>query len=297
MLRKPPKRRLLLALLAVISLAVWLDPASAAAVRTERISVTSSDAQTKGHSISPSVSGNGRFVAFAARSTDLTSNSNGHFNVYVHDKRTGATSLVSIAPSGEVAYPALHPSISESGRYVAFSACFARFEPSDTTQTCGTFVRDLSADTTTFLAPPPGYSYSISFYSAASISANGRYVAVTLSPPGEVGFDFQYANVFLHDMQTGTTTLVSRALNRQAAGASDWGVPSNSGRYVAFVSSAPDLVRGGTEMTQVYVRDMVSGTTQVISQAIDGRRATRTPSSPLSRRVGRSSPSPQMPRT
>ena len=109
--------------------------------------------------------------------------------------------------------------------------------------------------------------------SSPAISADGRYVAF-VSDADNLSDEDQnrFTNVFVRDLSTNTTTLVSRqsagAGARGADGSSSDPAISADGRYVAFLSTASNLIPAGTrhaDRHNVYVRDMVANTTRLVS--------------------------------
>jgi Tol biopolymer transport system component len=110
----------------------------------------------------------------------------------------------------------------------------------------------------------------------SAISANGRYVAFTSSASNLVAGDTNgVTNVFVRDLYTNTTTLVSAAMGGAAAnGASLQPSISANGRYVAFTSSASNLVAGDTNSAaEVFVRDLYTKTTTLLSVGMGGAAA------------------------
>ena len=100
-----------------------------------------------------------------------------------------------------------------------------------------------------------------------SITPNGRYVvfwsqANDLVSPSNGGSD-----IFVRDLQTGTTKLVSVKLpNTFSGGVSNFGLSSDNGRYVAFTSFAPNIVANDTNSSpDVFIRDMDQGVTRLVS--------------------------------
>jgi len=92
---------------------------------TTRISVSSSNAQGNNDSYSPFISGNGRFIAFASRASNLVPNdTNNVADIFVRDQQTGKTSRISTNFAGIEAQngPSYTPSISYDGQYVAFAS-------------------------------------------------------------------------------------------------------------------------------------------------------------------------------
>src|SRR6185436_10684780 len=93
--------------------------------RTTRDSVDASGAPANGGSFEPSLSDDGRYVAFWSSATNLVPGlpaSPSTSRVFVYDRSTGQTTLVSLGPSGETLPSSRSPSISGDGRFVAFYA-------------------------------------------------------------------------------------------------------------------------------------------------------------------------------
>jgi Tol biopolymer transport system component len=90
--------------------------------KTRRVSRRSNGAQGNGPSHSPSISANGRYVAFVSSASSLVGNdTNGHVDIFVHDRNTKKTRLVSKRTNGAQGNDhSSAPSISANGRYVAF---------------------------------------------------------------------------------------------------------------------------------------------------------------------------------
>jgi Tol biopolymer transport system component/subtilisin-like proprotein convertase family protein len=69
--------------------------------QTERVSIASDGTQGDGFSQLPSLSADGRFVAFESFATNLVpGDSNGQPDIFVHDRLTGVTELVTVAADG-----------------------------------------------------------------------------------------------------------------------------------------------------------------------------------------------------
>src|SRR5688572_5428087 len=117
---------------------------------TDRVSVASDGAQADETSSFFSISGDGRYVAFANTASSLVpGDTNGSFDVFVHDRDTGTTERVSVASDESEANAASYiPAISADGRYVGFAALASNLAPGDTNQVYDVFVRDRAAGTT-----------------------------------------------------------------------------------------------------------------------------------------------------
>ncbi len=197
---------------------------------TTRVSVSNSGKQANGASSEPSISADGRYVAFSSEASNLVAgdtNSCGRMNcpdVFVRDRATGTTTRVSVSNGGKQASgPSFEPSISADGRYVAF-ASYAANLVADDTNTCPTV---------------------------------GQRVK------------FACPDVFVRDRATGKTDRVSVSNSgKQANGYSDNPAISADGHVVAFSSAASNLVDGDTnKLRDVFARDRATGTTTLVSIA------------------------------
>jgi Tol biopolymer transport system component len=224
---------------------------------------TSSDSQAQ------ALSADGRWVAFESETPYLVAgqaDSNGTTDVFLYDRATRSTILVSRSASSPARTPqgrSVRPAISADGRYVVFASNATDLVPgTSSTGDYGFFLFDRVAGTVVSVSPrrTPG---SDSYNSLqARISADGRWVAFTAG------------NVYLWDRTTGGTTLVSHA----AAGATVAGdqgaflpLLSNDGRYVAFASSSTNLAAGQIDDADgepdLFLYDRTTGRTVLVSHA------------------------------
>jgi Tol biopolymer transport system component len=246
--------------------------------QTSRVSVASDGTQANGGSESPVISGDGRFVAFVSDASNLVpDDTNGDYDVFVHDRVTGETSRVSVASDGaqsnaEQAMIA----ISADGRFVAFVSDAGNLVSGDTNGWADIFVRDrLKGQTSRVSVASDGTQHNGFIAQTPSISADGRFVAFASDGSNLVLDDTNdVQDVFLHDRLTGQTSLVSVASNGAQAIGSDSLLTSMSadGRFVAFNSYASGLVPEDTKgFANVYVHDRVTGRTSLVSRTADGR--------------------------
>jgi Tol biopolymer transport system component len=253
--------------------------ATVQAQTTERVSVDSFGVQgDHGSSSVPSISADGRFVAFASLAGNLVADdTNGLWDVFVHDRHTGETERVSVNSLG---VQGNHdsggfgggPSMSPDGRFVAFGSFADNLVPEDTNGVGDVFVHDRESGVTERVSvASDGTQANASSGFFPSISADGRVVsfvsgADNLAPNDTNG----RADVYVHDRMTGVTELVSVAIDGTAAGATE-SMISADGRFVAFRSFSDNLVSGDTLNTaNFFVRDRLLGVTERVSMLPDG---------------------------
>lgn len=270
----------LVALLVALLLAP--APARAGAGGTTRVSVATDGAQANHHSFETGISADGRFVTFFSYASNLVPDDrNGARDVFVHDRLTGAVSRVSVSSSGLEAVGDSHtPAISADGRFVTFVSAAPNLVTVDANAAADVFVHDRVTGQTSLVSRTSDGAQATGASTEPSISGDGRRVAFVSSAANLGAPDTNAApDVFVHDRQTGTTTLVSAAdAGPPGGGGSGNGAssaPSISveGRHVAFHSDATDLLgaNGDTNArTDVFVRDLDTATTTRVSIATDG---------------------------
>src|SRR3954452_1320777 len=152
---------------------------SAAAWTTERVSVGANGKQANGDSFVPSVSADGRRVAFVSFATNLVpGDTSGQAEFFVRDLQAGTTKRVSVGAKGAQANSeSSFPSISAGGQFVGFASPATNLVPGDTTGAEDVFVRDLQAGTTKRVSIGANGKQTSGGSNAASISGNGRLVA------------------------------------------------------------------------------------------------------------------------
>ncbi|MGC1376745.1 MAG: peptidoglycan DD-metalloendopeptidase family protein [Anaerolineales bacterium] len=237
---------------------------------TTRVSLNSSGVQGNGDSQYPSISVNGRYVAFFSNASNLVSgDTNGDDDIFVRDTQMNVTTRVSVNSSDMQANGSSgSPSISADGRYVAFDSDANNLVSGDTNGASDVFVRDTVANSTTRVSLDSSGTQGNNGSYGHSISADGRYVAFASTASNLVSGDTNgMYDIFVRDMQTNTTRRVSvDSSGAQANGSFDPPSISADGRYVAFDSDASNLVSGDTNGTSdVFVRDTVANNTTRVS--------------------------------
>ena len=245
----------------------------------------------------PWLTTDGRFVAFASASPNLVPrDTNGLQDVFVRDRQTGRTERASISIRGAQANgeSLAECSISDDGRFVAFSSLASNLVVADLNQKSDVFMRDRltgetqrvsvssSSDEARADSPyPPGYPNLCSLHGV--ISGNGRFVAFVSTASNLVPNDTNHTgDVFVRDLEAGATERVSvSSAGAQGDGFSGDAAPwpgrplaiSADGRFVAFVSEASNLVPGdNNDAADVFVRDRLKQRTELVSVTSGGRQ-------------------------
>jgi Tol biopolymer transport system component len=230
-----------------------------------------------GNSFLGAVSSDGDIMVFLSEANNLVTNddSRPYLDLFARDLNRGATALISVDVSGIGGgnNNSSSPSISSNGQWVAFHSAASNLVTGDTNNCDDIFVRDMVTDTTTLLSVRndglrPGNGPS----RWGRISADGRYVGFESAASDLVAGDENGTNdVFLRDLQTATTRLVSINTNGVAAnGPSGSAALSADGRFIVFLSGATDIVPSATNSAEIFVRDLISNGTIWASSNVFG---------------------------
>ncbi len=224
---------------------------------------------------SPSISVDGRYVAFESSASNLVSgDTNGVPDVFMRDTQANTTTRISLGSgNAQGNSESRRPSISADGRYVTFYSSASNLVSGDTNGTADVFVRDTKTNTTTRISFSSSGAQGNNFSVRSSISADGRYVAFESYASNLVSGDTNgTGDVFVRDTQTNTTTRISLdSSGVQGNLASTWPSISADGRYVAFRSGANNLVSGDTNgVSDTFVRDTQTNITTRVSLSSSG---------------------------
>ena len=263
----------------IVLLAFSLFALSSTAVPLQLASQRSGDippsASAGGNSLMPVLGGSGRYVLFASSANNLalTSSNTPHqksgiaLDVFLRDRASNTTVLASVnlAGTGGGDQDATPVAVSTNGQFVLFESAADNLVAGDSNSASDVFVRDLVNGITTLVSvntngvPGNGASYS------PAMTPDGRYVvfasAATDLVPGDTN---GISDIFVRDLVSETTTLVSvgaTTANGTFPSLSDTPAITPDGRYVAFYSTATNLVPGQVLGGDIFQRDMAAGTT------------------------------------
>lgn len=240
-------------------------------------------AAASGFAGEPSISADGRYVAFTSFDPDLSGEATPDGGVYVRDLQTGTTILASRAdgPGGAAAAGySRAPSISADGRHVAFESQANNLVAEDSKDEGqeDIFVRDLDSGVTELIsrATGPTGTAATDWSFEPSISGDGSRVAfasrATLDPEDVDQGEGFTEDIFVRDRATQTTALVSRASGPTGAPSdveSEQPAISADGQHVVFSSDAK-LTGQKVFESQVFVRDLATSTTELVSVGDEG---------------------------
>jgi len=237
---------------------------------TNRVSVSSAGAEASGPSFLPSISRDGRYVAFVSSAINLPAGTpGGYTRVYIHDNQTGQTQHVPFATFSSNAQQT-NPRLSADGRLVAFEELLGQSQ---------VYLHDVLSNTAEMISIAGGQPGNGSS-GVADVSPDGRYVVFWSAAPNLVlGDQNGSVDVFVRDRQAAGTSRVSVSSTGAESNAdSSGGAISDDGRYVTFSSSASNLVPGdnngqpGQPWTgsDVFLRDRLTGSTTLLSLDTNG---------------------------
>lgn len=226
----------------------------------ERVSLSSEGFEGLGFAASASLSADGRYVAFSDSADGLVeSDTNRESDIFVRDRLTNITERISVANDGrENSKPSASPKLSADGRYVVFQSVTDDLDNTTIEDASGIFLYDRTDKAIERIALDSDGNVGIGAATQPDISADGRYVAFRSEASNLVADDTnQQDDIFVRDLINKTTERISFGVeDQQSNGRSDSPTLSADGRYIAFVSSASNLVAGDTnDKSDVFVYD------------------------------------------
>ena len=280
---------------------------------TTLVSVDSSGNLTNGNAEYPSISGNGRFIAFQSTATNLVPNdTNGFPDVFVHDAQTGQTVRVSLThdgqPSNGDSTITFSRAVSDDGRFISFDSVATNLVPNDTNGSRDAFVHDRDTDadgifdepgaTTTVRVSVATDGTEASGSSVGSLEpalvGNGRYVIFRSYATNLVPNDTNdTSDIFLRDRDTDadgifdepgavlTERVSVSSSGGQSNGGSGWGMGTADGRYLTFYAQATNLVPGLGGPQSIFLRDRTTGTTSRLSETASGSSPNNSSTAPM----------------
>ena len=242
----------------------------------EIISISNERNAGNGWSSHPSVSGDGRFVAFLSAADNLVANdTNGAADVFVRDRLMGTTKRVSISSTGAQAdTPTELPMNSANGRVVVFQSQATNLVQGDEITQTDIYTHDLLTGITERISVNDRGERGDGHSTSPSISADGRYIAFRSEASNLVHNDTNsVSDVFIRDRLTGHTFRASVSSRGQQADApsGEQVLLTPDGRTVIFSSQANTLAVSISDEPKLYLFNRVLAKIEYVNLPIDGR--------------------------
>ena len=237
--------------------------------RTTRLLSKNSDGEVANENAYPAgLSANGRFAAFRSAGENLPGAAAIDVGLYVHDRTTGKTRLVSKTSDGTPVEPD-STQISSDGDHVVFSSQSSDL-PAGDGSTYRIYMRDLKAGTTKLVSKNSQGDVANEGCGYGSVASDGSVVAFTCQATNLPGGDGTTPLVYARDLDAGTTRLVSRNQGGDPAEDSAYDpFLSGNGRVVSFYTDSDNLPGTDGEF-DVYTFDLRTGKLRVVSRNSEG---------------------------
>ncbi|MCB2188709.1 MAG: VCBS repeat-containing protein [Deltaproteobacteria bacterium] len=255
---------------------------------TSRVSVGMGGLQSNFNSLAPSLSSDARYVAFSSDSTNLVPNDTNLWrDVFVRDRTTGTNTRVSVDSLGNQGLGGNSEGsrISANGRYVVFHSVAVNLVAGDVNGVVDVFRHDLTTGETVLVSQANDGTQGNGESRNGRISADGRYVVFESLATNLVGLGGDtngVKDVFLRDLQAGTTIMLSQAQGGGPANGLSQDADINwAGNLITYYSVANNLVTGDLNgIGDVFLYDHQTGQTTLISHNNAGQQANDASQSP-----------------
>jgi large repetitive protein len=227
-----------------------------------------------GHSFRPSLSADGRYVAFTSNMALIDGKNVQYDDIYIHDRLTGTTELVSYGQNQSFANAnSQNAMISGNGQFVAFDSSASNLVANDLNGVEDIFVRDVTNGTTERVNVSTTGVEADDWSLEPSISADGRYVVyrsyATNLIDGDPVVVSDSSYYYIRDMVTNTTTRITNAAGEPILG--NYLNISANGQYVVFESAMGNLIpEDFNNSTDVFVYEIQTGQIERVSVASTG---------------------------
>lgn len=256
------------------------------------VSVNNLGVAGNGPSSHPTITENGRYVAFASEATNLVANdANDASDVFVFDRFNRTLQCVSLTSTGMTASAASeYPSISPEGKSIVFQSSAGNLVLGDTNGVADLFVRERMNGSIVLASVNPGGGPANGASSNGVLSASGRFLAFQSEATNLVpGDNNRVSDVFVRDLVMSRTIRVSvDSSGRQGNGSATAPTISGDGRLIAYTYSGDGFFPGETrDSPDVLLYDRTSGLCEAVSLRADGTEPSSGASAPSISKDGR----------
>lgn len=226
----------------------------------------------------PSPSADARYVVFASSASNLVvGDTNGVADIFVRDRLAGTTERASLGTNGAQSTCASKtPTLTPDARYVVFTSCGALATPASGARN-EVYRYDRLLQTTELVSVNLSGLLANGGSSSPDVSASGDIVTFNSTATDLVPQPVSGSQVYVRDMATDTTTLVSRSLTGSGGGNSYSYASrvSGNGRFVGYSSDATDLVAGdGNGRLDAFSFDRMTQSTERVSVSSTGAQSS-----------------------
>lgn len=232
----------------------------------------------------PTVDPTGRYVAFQSTATNLTTNSlRGDYHLYLRDLQAGGITLLDADSDGVGAGVSANnaPILAADASVTVLECKDSNLVPGDINSAWDLFIRNLISGSVELLsardaALPSATVFGFSGIGLSKVSSDGRFAVFSSEASNLVTNDHNgQSDVFLEDFTSGEIKLISAGTNGfSAEGHSEQGAMSADGRYVVFRSTARLVPEDTNNCSDVYLRDLESGTLTLASRSVANAAVT-----------------------
>ena len=226
-----------------------------------------------GVSSAPAISADGRFVAFVSQSTNLVAGVIVAPQIYLRDRQTGQTTLVSQNSSGVTSNGLINssPAVSENGQFIAFVSNATNLA-STITGKKQIYIRDRVFGTTSLISKDNNLIPAEGDGDSSTPSISTCFTVAFASASTNLGAPANQILVRGPFTVAGCAGIKTTLVSQNSSGVTSNGLINSSpavsenGQFIAFVSNATNLASTITGKKQIYIRDRVFGTTSLISK-------------------------------
>ena len=249
---------------------------------TKLISAASTGEEGNGECYAPSISGDGKSVAFESHSTNLTpDDKNGVKDIFIWHSATNKIERVSMGRDGKDANAeSYEPSVSSDGNFIAFTSTASNISDTEKgTSNNNVFLRNMVLNTTIMISIDPT-SKKGGGGSNASIAYDGKRIAFYSQTSTLVSDDKNGLwDIFLWDQNNPHLKRISLTADGKERNQGEESVNrivapsiSGNGRYIAFTTTASNMVPGDDKNFQdVFIYDTETNATIIASATTDGK--------------------------
>jgi Tol biopolymer transport system component len=229
-----------------------------------KVSVGLNGSNADNNSSRPSISADGRYIAFDSNASNLVENDSNKFSdIFVYDRETNKMERISMGLGNEQSdNNSYNPFISADGRYVVFDSDASNLVANDHNKSKDIFIYDRQTHNMERVSvSPDGNEANGNSYSSSYMSADNRYVVFSSDASNLVSNDNnQFRDIFVFDRINKTVKRISKGLNGSEANENSYTVNiSADGRYIAFQSNASNLVPDdNNQYRDIFIYNMLT---------------------------------------